>query len=265
MASKRIFAFDILRVMAIFGILVCHSCFRWSGCEWIGRYFAQTFNLVFLLISAFLIGIKWQDNRSPKLKLSFVWQRLRRLMTTFYPFLIIAFFILYVIDSLPSYGVAVSQFMFLSWFKPLPYFGQLWYLTMIVICYFLCYLISNLNILKDILCGSRGKALLAGFIIVCIMCISFSTLHGIPGAIFLYAMLYSLIFANAKRLITTIIRIPLGYWIAIAVFVNIGALYLYYDGLFSKRLMSYGVSTLTSATGSDWHFAFLKKSNRLKQ
>ena len=211
MDKKRLFAFDALRAIAILCILLCHSCFVWNGYEWLGRYFAQTFNLIFLLISAFLIGLKWDHDESPKLKFSFIKQRIRRLAITFYPFLIITLHILHLINHLPSFEIIISQFLFLSWFEPLPYFGQLWYLTMIVICYLLCYCISNFTSIKNVLKGNQGWRALSIVLLIAIACISISTLNGLPGSIFLYAILYSLVFANAKHLISYILKIPLTY------------------------------------------------------
>lgn len=200
MSHKRLFAFDLLRVIAIMGILFCHSCFMWSGCDWLGRYFAQTFNLVFLLISAFLIGMKWEDSGSPQLAVSFIGRRLKRIVVTFYPFLIFALLTLYFMGSFPSTSVVISQFLFLSWFKPLPYFGQLWYLTMIVICYVICYVISNNTLIRSILKGERGWFLFFAVISLAVACMAVSTLSGVPGAIFYMLFYIRLRFPMQNRL-----------------------------------------------------------------
>ena len=53
---KRVLEFDGIRAAAILFILLCHICF---GMGWtaMGRFCANTFNTVFFLLSALLLGL----------------------------------------------------------------------------------------------------------------------------------------------------------------------------------------------------------------
>lgn len=48
---SRITQFDFIRVLSFLGILLCHSLFESAGLGWLGRYFALTFNFLFLILS----------------------------------------------------------------------------------------------------------------------------------------------------------------------------------------------------------------------
>lgn len=246
MAPKRIFAFDVLRVVSILGILLCHSCFLWGGFDWLGRYCAQTFNLIFLLLSAFLLGMKWEEEEFPQYNVKFVWRRIKKLMVVFYPFLVIAMTVLYALGFHPPLQVVVSQFLFLSWFQPLICFGQLWYLTMIAICYCLCFVISHAPILRELLRGEKGWLPFTLTLLCSIGLMSIQVEARNIGGIFFYCTLYALVFTNASKILVLIRRLPSTYWIVITLIINIGALCLYYDNLFARRLLSYAVSTLTA-------------------
>lgn len=248
MNNKRIYAFDVLRVISILGILCCHSCLEWPDYVWLGRYFAQTFNLVFLLLSAFLMGLKWEKEGYHRLPITFVKKRILRLMTTFYPFLVITIPILFLIGYHLSAKTIVSQFLFLSWLSPLPCFGQLWYLTMIVICYIICFLISRATSVRKLLSGGYGKFYLCVLLTFTAVLIALCTIYIFPGAIILYAVLYAVIFINSSAILRYVYEHSLWNWLCDGLIINSIALYLYYNGLFEYRAFSYLVSTLTATT-----------------
>lgn len=54
---KRTLAFDGIRAIAILGIVGCHICYA-LGAMAIGQYLGGTFNAVFFLLSAILLGLK---------------------------------------------------------------------------------------------------------------------------------------------------------------------------------------------------------------
>jgi len=208
---------------------------EWPHYDWLGRYFAQTFNLVFLLLSAFLIGSKWGNESYCKLSISFIRKRILRLMTTFYPFLVIAIPILWIMGYNLSAKTIISQFLFLSWFSSLPCFGQLWYLTMIVICYIICWGISRTVWMQKLLSGKLGRIYLYMFLAIAVSLITICTLYIFPGSIILYAVLYAFIFVNSSTLIHRVHELAFSKWLLFGVLFNSFALYLYYNGLFEYR------------------------------
>lgn len=140
---NRIPAFDFIRVISLFGILVCHSCFEHAQNVWAGRYLGATFNFLFLILSAFLLGMSWQAKDYPKYHIEFVWKRVLKLTKSYYPYLVVLFAFLYLTQDFFSWRNLISHFLFLPWFDKIGGFGHLWFLTMIVICYASCWIISK--------------------------------------------------------------------------------------------------------------------------
>lgn len=89
--KNRIHAFDYIRAISIIGIVICHCCFAFSTTDWIGRYLANSFNFIFLILSAFLLGMSWEKKGFPQYNINFVSHRIKRLAIVYYPFLIIMF------------------------------------------------------------------------------------------------------------------------------------------------------------------------------
>lgn len=148
----RITALDYIRSISILGILFCHSCFMWQDLDWLGRYLGQMFNFIFLILSAFLMGFKWEKDNYHALPLSYVTKRIKRLSSTYYPYLLIMFVIVAIKGGIfiPWHKIA-AHILFMQWFDSLEPYGHLWYLTMIVICYVLCWVISKDNILNKLI------------------------------------------------------------------------------------------------------------------
>lgn len=143
--NSRIVEFDYIRVISLVGILLCHSLFECNGFDWLGRYFALTFNFLFLILSAFLIGIAWDIKGRKAYKKDFLWKRIGKLSRTYYPYLALLFIFLYLSQGYFSIKNIVSHLLYLSWFDKIDGFGHLWFMTMIVICYFGVYLITKLQ------------------------------------------------------------------------------------------------------------------------
>lgn len=71
MPTSRIAQFDYIRIISLLGILLCHSMFESYSYSWLGRYFAMTFNFLFLALSAFLLGMAWDTKGNPKYEFGF--------------------------------------------------------------------------------------------------------------------------------------------------------------------------------------------------
>lgn len=146
--KDRISSFDYIRVMSFMGILLCHSCFQWQGTEWLGRYLAFTFNAIFILLSAFLIGLSWEKKEKPSYDKDFISHRVIRLAKSYYPYLIILFaFLLIIGENIPLHKI-LTYSLFLAWFDKIPGFGHVWYLTMILFCYIGIWLITQKKVIS---------------------------------------------------------------------------------------------------------------------
>lgn len=263
MTAARKGVYDWIRVLSLLGILLCHSCFEWRGCEGMGCYFAQMCNLIFLLLSSLLLGISWRSKNCPVYGKEFLLHHIRRLAKSFYLFIIIAIFYCHISGIEISPWRVVAQFAFLSWFVPMKVFGHLWYVTMIVLCYILVTLISQKNISKrlNISCNGNHTIVIS---LIAIVLISVSTLRGFPGAIFMYLWLYMMVFCNANLILDKIRKHSIYFWATIFLAVHIPAIYLYMHGLFSIRLASYFVSILTSSTMFALLYMLLLRSRVIK-
>lgn len=142
---SRLPAFDVMRIIAMIGILLCHSCYEFSSSfHGFGRYLGMTFNFLFLAFSALLLGLSWEKNKFPPYKLSYVWKRVAKLSRSYYPYLVVLFAFLYLSEDYFNWKNIISHSLYLPWFDKINGFGHLWFMTMIVICYFASCFITRL-------------------------------------------------------------------------------------------------------------------------
>lgn len=227
--TSRIVEFDYIRVISITGILVCHSCFLFSyPATDIGRYFALTFNFLFLALSAFLFGMSWDSKGSPRYSISFVKQRLSKLTRSYYPYLAILFLFLYFTEEYFSWRKIISHVIYLSWFDKIDGFGHLWFLTMIAICYVGCWLFSKLS--RSVFDNALLICIYGGVIYLDYIVSRF----GLPGYIFPYLAAYIWIFANANRVLRGIRRITLTVNLIQFLVVNAVVLLIFVNGIFQS-------------------------------
>ena len=202
---KRIVAFDYIRTISIICIILCHCCYGIKGMEFLGKFLGSTFNVIFLALSAFLIGLSWQKQNYPQYGISFVTKRLGKLANSYYPFIIIMFIFL----TYTGYNMTIkdwlTHFLFLPWFDKLPGFGHLWFITMIVICYIGVFIITKLPR------PTVNKCKTGGVILLLIAFVSQMLIGkiGLPNSISIYLLLYIYIFINAEKILNIIDRIPL--------------------------------------------------------
>lgn len=146
MPQKRIIEFDYIRVLSLLGILLCHSCFEFgTNFTWLGRYLGLTFNFLFLILSAFLLGMTWRIKGSPRYSIGFITHKIGRLSKSYYPYLTVLFVFLYLSQDFFSWRKIITHLTYLPWFDKINGFGHLWFMSMIVICYVGCFLFSKLN------------------------------------------------------------------------------------------------------------------------
>lgn len=191
MSSNRIVSFDFIRVLSIIGILICHSCNKFPEYDWFGFFCACTFNFLFLILSAFLMGMSWRNRGQKTMGISFLRSRLIKLSSSYYPFLIFLFLLLYFHGTHIDPHKYITHILFLPWFDKIGGFHHLWYMTLIVICYvsiiflskifeYICLDMCKLIIIGggyfiDIQCVISNGGASVIFSIICI-CLSFGIL-----------------------------------------------------------------------------------------
>lgn len=227
---SRIPSFDYIRALSIIGILVCHSCFLFSApVSAVGRYFAMTFNFLFLALSAFLFGLSWENKNRPVYGIAFFWKRIVKLSRSYYPYLIALFLFLYFSEGFFSWRKIITHTLYLAWFDKIDGFGHLWFLTMIVICYagiWIYTLIPKKSALNILLFSVlMGGGICADYFI-------FS--KGLPGYLFPYLIAYVLIFSKARLILCKIRKVSFVVNICQFFIINGIAIIIFLDGIFDK-------------------------------
>lgn len=234
MDESRIVQFDYIRVISLLGILLCHSLFESFEYSWLGRYFALTFNFLFLILSAFLLGSSWEKNGKPNYSFGFLTKRIVRLSKSYYPYLVILFLFLYISQDYISIRNIVSHVFYLPWFDKIEGYGHLWFMTMIALCYAGCLFISRVK-----LNGYKAKMLSVSVIIGGVLDF-LVTKRGLPGYIFPYTIGYLLIFYNANKIMSLVKRIGLVINIVQLVTINSMSIFLFHNRIFdSNPFVSY--------------------------
>lgn len=196
---KRIIAFDYIRVISITGIVLCHFLYNYDSCRSLAGWLGNTFNTVFITISAFLMGFKWEKGNRQALKFSFLTDRIKKLSYTYYPFLLLMFlFILLVEQHTPTIKEILLHFGFFPVFQRIPNWGHLWFVSMIILCYSGIYIYSkitriNINPAIVALIGVTGSVIVEQY-----------NLSPILSNAIIYTCLYILIFTNTKPIISFI-------------------------------------------------------------
>lgn len=160
--TNRNYAFDILRLIAALMIVLCHIIYGFSYPRELGYYFSGTFVYVFILLSGYLLGLKY-DETTNTLDNRFLKNRFYKLIPTYYIYLIISFLLIYWGGGHLSIKQIVSHFTFLNWFipkgsielDPLPQLGHLWFMSCIILCYMTVYIVSKWTNLKRLLFSNR--------------------------------------------------------------------------------------------------------------
>lgn len=226
---RRIPQFDYIRVIALLGILICHSLFESADYGWLGRYLALTFNFLFLILSAFLFGLVWEKKGRPSYNKNFLIGRIEKLSKIYYPFLAILFLFLYLSQDYFSVRNIVSHTLYLPWFDKINGYGHLWFMTMIVICYTGCYLISKVRFRFE-----NDNLLIYSILGGVIMDYMLSSM-GLPGYMFPYLVGYVIIFYNADNIIGLVRRIKLPYNILQFILINMSGVLLFNKGIFNTN------------------------------
>ena len=192
---KRIIAFDYIRVISITGIVLCHFLYNYDSCRSLAGWLGNTFNTVFITISAFLMGFKWEKGNRQALKFSFLTDRIKKLSYTYYPFLLLMFlFILLVEQHTPTIKEILLHFGFSPVFQRIPNWSHLWFVSMITLCYTGIYVYSQMVRIKI------SPAIIALTGVIGLAIVEKCNFSPILSNAIIYICIYISIFTNTKPL-----------------------------------------------------------------
>lgn len=140
------YSYDYLRAFSAIMIVLCHIFMGFGINAEIGYYLGGTYVDVFLLLSAYLLGLS-SRNKIANQPWQFMKKRCGRLVPTYYSFLTITFLLILTLigsDALSSKQI-IGHYLFLNWFYPssriesipLPQIGHLWFMSCIMLGYFI--------------------------------------------------------------------------------------------------------------------------------
>lgn len=155
---SRDYSYDYLRAFSAIMIVFCHIFQGFGINVELGYFLGGTFVDVFLLLSAYLLGMSSRDSilHDP---IKFLRKRVCRIVPVYYVYLSGTFLVIFFMigwDSL-SFTQIFGHYLFINWFwepsrifaAPLPQLGHLWFMSCILFGYvYVLVLGSLLNKLK---------------------------------------------------------------------------------------------------------------------
>lgn len=227
---KRILSFDYIRAFAVCGIVACHSCFGIIGWGFLGKFLGSTFNFMFIILSAFLLGIKWQKENRCAYGIGFLKHRIGKLAVTYWLFLALMFSFLFFVGYNISVKNVLMHIFFLGWFDKIDGFGHLWFMTLIVLCYTACMLVSKLPPrLVITACTKEVYVFLLLLLTISLQCV-LSLYSSLPNYAPLYLLLFLLVFVNANRILDFVLAVPLKITVVTASVLIPFFIYMFYSG-----------------------------------
>ena len=144
---------SIVRIVSMFMILICHFCNEMGNK--LGNVLGQTFNVgvfIFIIISGYLFGKKDIDK-----PVNWIIKRIKKIMIPVWIWVFVVN-IIYLMKGIPLNFVGIISYIFdmQGWFGIMNGLEHLWFLSVIMICYFITPFLekvrkNQLNFLKIIL------------------------------------------------------------------------------------------------------------------
>lgn len=220
----RIIAFDYIRVLSIIAIVICHICFGIGlDIEWLGRYLGCTFNMTFFALSSLLLGLAWSA-KGKSYDSNFLAKRITRVITSYWPFLILAYIALVAVNNAPTVKQAVLNFVMLGWFAKIPCLGHLWFLTMLFFCYVTFMLISKL----------QRRNLPTCFVIFVGVCLILMHVK-IPTCFGIVLVSSCAVYCNADKILNWLKEQSFIKWMPVYLLITLCGLYLFKSDIFAKN------------------------------
>lgn len=235
--NSRNVSFDGIRAVAILGIIGCHMCYGLGEISWLGAYLGGVFNCVFFSLSAILLSKKMLIRGGVKL-FPFMKRRILKLIASLWPMLV-TIFVLFSIGGIPySIKQVIMNFCLLGWFSKLPGFGHLWFVTMILFCYFLFVGLSHLK--RNV----HKWEILISFILTT-LCAYITYSQELPGYLFLILFYCGVLFLHRQSILQWALSIPKWQLTTIVLASNGITLLLFYkDWLYNGNLLMYYITAL---------------------
>lgn len=233
---NRDYSYDWLRAFSAIMIVLCHVCQCFGISEALGFYLGGTYVSVFLLLSAYLLGLRHSKsiNDGP---VSFLKSRLLRLVPTYYVFLTLAFLLIaFLIGAwYLTPGQVLGNYVFLNWFvpstrvyiSPLPQLGHLWFMSCIVMSYVLIALMAFLPVFSGRGIRFWTCYLFAMLAAGCVMC-SLSRFFIYPSVVL---ALFPPMFYCGRRFVAVVQRLGRVCLISLLVVTNLGSIVAYQFGM----------------------------------
>lgn len=248
--KNRDYSYDWLRAFSAIMIVLCHICQGFGISSTLGYYLGGTYVSVFLILSAYLLGIKHRERIACNPGL-FLKTRMKRIIPTYYTYLTLAFVII-VMFGLGHLEMrqAIGHYLFLNWFipsiridhQPLPQLGHLWFMSCIVAAYLILTISAILRI------SQRGKKFWIYLTIVtslaCTILCSVSRYFIYPSVV---ASLFPLVFVVGDDLFQYMHRRVSKYVvIGLLLLSNTGSIVGYHYGLYGYPPLVFWSITINS-------------------
>ncbi len=197
--TKRYFEFDALRAVALGMILVCHFI-RSIGFHRLDIPLGCIGNMIFFVMSGWLLGLAWENRNHPPYGWDFLKRRLFRLAIPLW-----LFAIPYMVWFKASgHSLALKDvflnLVLLNWFARIPGMTPYWFITAISVFYVAVIVLSRVKLQK-----AHPLALATILAISAILVQTTLSLQGIRYGYILVMMLCGAIaFLNANRLLSFI-------------------------------------------------------------
>lgn len=227
----RVKVFDFIRVVSMFFIFICHCLMNFGSTLWLSRFLGQTFNFLFIILSALLFGLSWEKNNKTPYNLVFMKKRFFKLAKVYYPFLFFMFMTLLIVGQKFYLKDILLHIVFLPWLDKIAGFEHLWYITMIVFCYIAIYISSKIKLLTN------NKILFVLLIISILLQIIIDRFN-LPGYCMIYMFLYVFTFLNSNKILCIIKNIKITNLYIVNTIIYPIILLMYYYGIHKNMTIS---------------------------
>ena len=248
--KNRDYSYDWLRAFSAIMIVLCHICQGFGISPKLGYYLGGTYVSVFLVLSAYLLGIKHKERIviNPG---SFLKTRMIRIIPTYYTYLSLVFIITGVFGlGHLELRQAIGHYLFLNWFipsiridhQPLPQLGHLWFMSCIVAAYLILTISAILKL------SNRTKrfwiCLTIVTTLVCTVLCSVSRYFIYPSVV---VTLFPLVFFVGDELFQYIYRrVSKNVLIGLLLLSNICSIVGYHYGLYQYPTLVFGSIAINS-------------------
>lgn len=152
--------------------------------------------------------------------MDFFQKRFAKIATSLYPFLIVLIVAFILFDVKFRVVDAVLNFFFLGWVAKLPGNGHLWFLTVLMMCYVMFFLLSRYH--GRILNRWWSWVMLGALAVTCLILVES---RGLPGHAFITLYLTTLGFSHAGEILERVKQVPFR-WMFLQFVIIVGTTHL---------------------------------------